>query len=128
MANEIINRAKAQRAARAAQCRLEVPEWGDGKKPLVVTWSPITVAQRRKLFADDDAGNSPHGGLVMVRALINHAHGADGKRLFDEMDEHELLHEVDADVVGKIGNAILYGVNVTPPATSQEAVEQAKNG
>lgn len=127
MANEILGRIKAHREKMTADCRLDVPEWGDGKKPLKVTWTPVTVAERRRMFEEDAEGNQPHGGLVMVRAIIRKACDEKGQRLFDEMAEHDLLHDAVADVVGKIGNAILYGVGVTPPKSAQDAVDQEKN-
>ncbi|TPK38701.1 hypothetical protein [Mesorhizobium sp. B2-5-3] len=88
---------------------IKVKEWGTPGKPLVITWSPWTVAERNKVYRRDDNGVTPDGGIIQVRALIAKACDEAGKRLFDEMDEHVLTHKVDSDVVGRIAAAILYG-------------------
>lgn len=103
--------------------RIEVPEWGDGKKPLVVTFAALTVGERRRIFKPDDKGRAPDGPTACVRAVILKACDEQGRRLFDEMDEHDLTHKVDSDVIGRIAGAILAGVDTI----DDELVEQEKN-
>lgn len=127
MANEILARAKAHYEKKAGDCRLEVEEWGDGKKPLVITWTPLTVHQRRRIYEDKADGRPADGSTIMVRAVLMKACDENGNRLFDDMAEKELTHDVDSDVVGKIGNAIIFGAGVKPAAVKDQ-VTAAKNG
>lgn len=105
--------------------RLEVPEWGANGKPLVVTWSALTVGERQRIYDTVD-GKSPGGGLVMVRTLIRKACDESGKLLFEAMAEHDLLHKVDGAVVGRIGNAILFHAGLDKPI--DQAVTDSGNG
>jgi hypothetical protein len=108
MAKALLEIASAHYAGQAPK-HILVPEWGQPGKPLKVTWSPWTVAERNKVYRRNDEGATPDGGVIQVRALIVKACDEAGKRLFDEMDEHVLTYKVDSEVVGRISAAILYG-------------------
>lgn len=105
--------------------RIEVPEWGEAGHPAVVTWTALTVAERRKIYRADGAGKAPDGATIMVRAVIEKACDAGGKKLFDAMAEHDLTYSVASDVVGRIANAILFSVADT---SAQDQIEAEKNG
>lgn len=95
---------------------VEVPEWGEEPgKPLIVTFTPLTVAEHRKLFP---AGKSPDAQLF-VDTLIQKAKDADGKPMFTFDDRHALMTEVDSGVIARVAGAIL--------ATAPSEGEAAKN-
>lgn len=104
--SSIIERAKAHYSALPTDA-IKVPEWGTGDAPLVVTWKKMTVRDEERIYATVDGRPAP-GGTVRMRAVMLKACGEDGKRLFDEMDEHALRFEVDGEVIGRIANAILF--------------------
>lgn len=120
MTNSIIANAK-KHFSEKPNGSIEVPEWGDGKTSLVIKWSPLTMAERRKIYADMENGSSPDGGTVFIRALILKSVGSDGKRLFSGMDEADISHGVDPDVVSRIGKAIL-GLGVRSQEADLDAV------
>lgn len=103
--------------------RLEVAEWGEAGHPLVITFTALTVDERRRIFKPDAHGRAPDGPTACVRAVILKACDEQGKRLFDAMDEHTLTHKVDSGVVGRIAGAIL--IDASP---DDEAMEAEKNG
>lgn len=104
--NAILERAKAHYEAQERR-RVEVPEWGEGGKPLVVTFSALTVAERRRIFRADRSGNAPDGHLAAVRAVIFKACDTAGKPLFSELDEKTLLHDVASGPLGRLAQEIL---------------------
>lgn len=122
----ILDRAKAHYTSQPAS-HIDVPEWGEGDTPLRVHFTPLTIGQRRRIFARDEHGQEPHSTLVCVRALIEKATDADGTKLFGEMDEHALTYKVDSLVVGRIASAILYGLPKSG-AEAEESIDDAKNG
>lgn len=121
----ILDRAKAHYDGLDSQ-KIRVPEWGSPKAPLIITFTPLTVAQRRKIYKADDKGKSPDGGTVCVRAVILKACDEAGRRLFDDMAEHDLTHSVDADVVGRIADAILFR-SASLGSSVEETIEAEKN-
>ena len=117
--NAILERAAAHYAAQE-KTRVEVPEWGIDGAPLVIFHTGLTVAERRKIFRADSSGRAPDGPTSCVRAVILKACDESGKRLFSEMDEHDLTHKVDSDVVGRIAASILVGVELDDGALDTE--------
>lgn len=127
----VLDRAKAHYESLPVRS-LDVPEWGEGEgKPLKVTWKPLTVRDREKIYAYAD-GQAPTGGLVSARAVIIKACDEQGKRLFDGMADHDLRHSVDGDVVARIASAILYGAGLQGKDGASVSVDDqtdaAKNG
>lgn len=119
-----IQKAKAHYKA-VPGSHIDIPEWGEDGKPLKVYFRLLTVAQRRKCWRDE-AGTAVDGSIAMVRAVMFHALDGQGKRLFDDLDEHSLTHEVDSDVVSRIGARIL-GFAGTQPKPAQDRIDEAKN-
>lgn len=123
--SKILDRAKAHFQG-LPRNEIVVPEWGEGDQPLTVTWSALTMAEIRKIGRPNDDGTSATSSTMLVRAVIEKACDASGKRLFDEMEETTLLHSVDGGVVSRIGTAIMYGGGRARSAADQ--VDDAKNG
>ncbi|SEH51392.1 hypothetical protein SAMN05216228_100217 [Rhizobium tibeticum] len=105
---------------------VDVPEWGAEGKPLRVFYGAMTVAQRRKVWRDEE-GKVVDGNTACVRAILFQAFDKDGKRLFDDMDEHALTHEVDSEVVSRVG-AVILGFVKGEPVKADKQVDDAKNG
>jgi len=124
--NPVLEAAAAHYAGQERKS-LQVPEWGPAGKPLIINWSPWTVAERNKVYRRNEDGATPDGGVIQVRALIVKACDETGKRLFDELDEHALTHKVDYEVVGRLASAILYGA-MPAGSTVSDVVETEKNG
>lgn len=123
--SSILDRAKEHYAS-LERHRVEVPEWGEKGKPLIVTFTALTVAERRKIFRPDKAGRPPDGPTACVRAVILKACDEKGERLFSDMDEHDLTFKVDSNVVGRLAGAIL--ADVPTEGDLDERVEAEKNG
>lgn len=124
----ILDRARAHYAA-IDRRRLEVPEWGEPGRPLVVTWSALTMADRRRIYRRGEDGSTPDAASTSVRTLIHKACDEAGKPLFDGMAEHALTYEVDAEIVGRIASAILYGIGMAAADTPlDDRVDDAKKG
>jgi len=126
--NAILERARAHYEARP-RFRIEVPEWGTPGAPAVITWTALTVHEQDKVYEPEN-GRTPRGGTIRVRAVLLKACDAAGARLFDDMAEHDLRFGVDGDVVGRIANAILYGIvdEAGRARSAEEQVDDAKNG
>lgn len=121
--NAVVARAKAHYQGLERK-RILVPEWGEGGKPLVVTATALTVADRRRIYRADGSGREPDPATIVMRAVLLKACDDKGVRLFDEMDEHALLHEIDSMVVARIAKEILG--DAAEPA--DETLDRAKNG
>lgn len=120
----LIDTAKAHRAAISART-IKVPEWGQGAKPLVVHAPVLSVAQKRRCWRNAK-GEMLDGSIACVRAVVFYAQDEKGNRLFDDMDEHAMTHDVDADIVARVGGFILGFVSGVPRQANDE-VEDAKN-
>lgn len=107
MTNPIVERAIAHYKDLGSQ-RLEVPEWGEAGKPLVVTWTPLTIRERRAIFRP---GKPQDDEQLAVDTLIQKARDEAGKPLFTLDDRDQLLHSADARVIARIAMAILRGPN-----------------
>lgn len=111
----ILDRAKAH-YNEIDRGRLEVPEWGENGKPLIVTWTPVTAKQHAKIYS---RGLDKVGADELVTVLIVKAEDENGEKLFQESARPTLTNEVDLKIVSRIANAIL------GPAKSVE--DAAKN-
>lgn len=120
----VISSAKAHYSGQQKRFH-DVPEWGQPGKPLKVYYGPLTVAQRRRIWRDEN-GATVDGNVAVVRAVLFNALDAGGKRLFDDMDEHALMYEVDSDVVSRIG-ALILGFAKGQPVSAEKQVDDAKN-
>lgn len=103
MGNPIIDRARAHYTAHGTQ-NIEVPEWGEKDKPLIVYWTPITLAERQKIMARMRENQTYD---AMSYAIILKALDAKGEPLFTLDDKHALMHSVDGAVVDRLVSAIM---------------------
>jgi hypothetical protein len=99
-----IERAKAHFKAQSVKT-IEVPEWGEADKPLLIYVTPLTLAEKRKLFngaKENDLG-------VLVDCIIMKAKDGSGANVFTLEHKRDLLNGVDPDIVARIANEILTG-------------------
>jgi hypothetical protein len=84
----------------------DVPEWSvdDGKTPLRVFWTPLTISDRSTLSTLAE-GKTAHEWYVEV--LVKHAVDAAGDLMFSKEDKPKLRTMVDSTVVMRIASAIL---------------------
>lgn len=120
--NAILERARAHYESLHGGS-MQVPEWGEPGNPLCITWKVPTLHARRAIFRPDKNGTPPDGVTVCVRAVISAACDEQGKRLFSEMDEADILHRVDPKVIQRIGLAIM-----EMDGEAEDMVQAAKNG
>lgn len=87
---------------------IEVPEWGSDEKPAVIYSSALTLQEKSKLYRmakDDDMA-------LLAHAVILKATDSEGNKLFTLEHKRDLLTQVDADVLAKVGAFILSGVAI----------------
>lgn len=121
----VLDRAKAHYAS-LDRGSIEIEEWGENGKPLVVTWVPLTVAERRRIYRSK-TGQDADGATAVVRTVMLKACDKDGNRLFSEMDERALSTEVDSSILMRIASAIL-DLQDGVEATVDDQVDAEKNG
>lgn len=102
MTDNVMDRVRAHFDAKETKI-IEVPEWGDEKSPLYIYSSPLTLAQKNRLYKmskEDDLG-------LMVEALIMKAKDSEGNCLFTRADKPDLMRSSDPDVLIRIATAIM---------------------
>ena len=102
----VIDRVKAQFEALGIK-KIEVAEWGEEGKPLIIYCSPFTLGEKRNLFKgakNDDLG-------VLIDAIVLKAKDADGNKIFKLDDKLTLLNSADANVIAKVSTEMLNGVS-----------------
>ena len=102
----VIDRVKAQFEALGIK-KIEVAEWGEEGKPLIIYCSPFTLGEKRNLFKgakNDDLG-------VLVDAIVLKAKDSEGNKLFKLDDKLTLLNNADANVIAKVATEMLSGVS-----------------
>jgi hypothetical protein len=83
--------------------KIEVAEWGEEGKPLVIYCKPFTLAEKRNLFKgakQDDLG-------VLVDAIVLKAKDEEGNKLFKLDDKKVLLNNADPDIIAKVATDML---------------------
>ena len=98
----IIDRVKAHFESKGVKT-IEVSEWGEEGKPLVIYAQPMTLAETRNLFKgakNDDLG-------VMVDVIVLKAKDADGNKIFKLDDKQVLLNNADPSVIARVSKDIL---------------------
>ena len=86
----IIDRVKAHFESQGVK-KIEVSEWGEEGKPLIIYAQPMTLAETRNLFKgakNDDLG-------VMVDVIVLKSKDADGNKIFKLDDKQVLLNNAD---------------------------------
>ena len=112
----IIDRAKSHFAGLGVQS-IEIEEWKDDDgKPTIIYWNPITLAEKKKLFANS---NSLNDIGILADIVILKAMDKDGNKIFKSEDKFDILHNVDSDVLAKISTAM---VQVTSAYESKKKV------
>jgi hypothetical protein len=102
----VIDRVKAQFEALGIK-KIEVAEWGEEGKPLIIYCSPFTLGEKRNLFKgakNDDLG-------VLVDAIVLKAKDSEGNKIFKLDDKLTLLNNADANVIAKVSTEMLNGVS-----------------
>ena len=100
--NNVMDKIKAHFDAKETKI-IEVPEWGDDSAPLYIYATPLTLAQKNKLYKmakDDDLG-------LMVEVLIMKAKDKSGEPLFGREDKPELMRSCDPDVLIRVASSIM---------------------
>jgi hypothetical protein len=98
----VIDRVKAQFESLGIK-KIEVAEWGEEGKPLIIYCSPITLGEKRNLFKNaknDDLG-------VLVDVIVLKSKNADGEKIFKLDDKQVLLNNADANVIARVSTEIL---------------------
>lgn len=98
----IIDRVKAHFDAKEIK-KIEVSEWGEEGKPLIIYAQPMTLAETRNLFKgakNDDLG-------VMVDVIVLKSKDADGNKIFKLDDKQVLLNNADPSVIARVSKDIL---------------------
>ena len=101
---QIIDRVKAQFEALGIK-KIEVAEWGEEGKPLIIYCSPFTLGEKRNLFKgakNDDLS-------VLVDAIVLKAKDSDGNKIFKLDDKLTLLNNADANVIARVATEMLSG-------------------
>jgi hypothetical protein len=102
----VIDRVKSQFESLGIK-KIEVAEWGEEGKPLIIYCSPFTLAEKRNLFRgakNDDLG-------VLVDAIVLKAKDGEGNKIFKLDDKQVLLNNADANVIAKVATEMLSGVS-----------------
>ncbi|BFD46371.1 MAG: hypothetical protein DMENIID0002_10170 [Rickettsia endosymbiont of Sergentomyia squamirostris] len=102
MTEKIIDRIKAHFDAKEIKV-IEVIEWGDDENPLYIHCSPLTLAQKNRLYKmakEDDLG-------LMLEALIMKAKDIEGNCLFSRADKPNLMRNCDPDVLIRVATSIM---------------------
>jgi len=98
----VIDRVKAQFESLGIK-KIEVAEWGEEGKPLIIYCSLITLGEKRNLFKNaknDDLG-------VLVDVIVLKSKNADGEKIFKLDDKQVLLNNADANVIARVSTEIL---------------------
>ena len=102
----VIDRVKAQFEALGIK-KIEVAEWGEEGKPLIIYCTPFTLGEKRGLFKN--AKNEDLG--VLVDAIVLKAKDSDGNKIFKLDDKLTLLNNADANVIARVSTEMLNGVS-----------------
>jgi hypothetical protein len=87
--------------------KIEVAEWGEEGKPLIIYSKPFTLAEKRNLFKgarNDDLA-------VLVDAIVLKAIDDQGNKIFKLDDKKTLLNNADPDIVATVATQMLNTVS-----------------
>lgn len=101
--DDILKRARAHyEAVRSDLQTVDVPEWGEDGKPLVIYYRPANLREMARIQAKVAEGLIEGAvEMLLVRALDQ-----DGNRLFRDVHKTELLNHCSAEVALRIVNAM----------------------
>ena len=77
---------------------VEVPEWGEEGKPLMIYYKPMTLEQQDAIFKHVNAGSLKS----LAQVLITRARHEDGSKMFRQAQMFILMKQVDPRVVERI--------------------------
>ena len=83
--------------------KIEVAEWGEEGKSLMIYSKPFTLAEKRNLFKgakNDDLG-------VLVDAIVLKARDGEGNKIFKLDDKKTLLNNADPEVIARVATQML---------------------
>ena len=82
---------------------IEIPEWSDENEVFKIYAKPLTLGEMSKLqkYAKND------DVALMAYCLIHKCLDADGNKMFDLSDKHDLMHNVDQTIVTRIATEIM---------------------
>ncbi len=98
----IIDRVKAQFESLGIK-KIEVAEWGEEGKPLIIYCSPFTLGEKRNLFK----GAKNDDLAVLVDAIVLKAKDSEGNKIFKLDDKLVLLNNADPSVIARVSKDIL---------------------
>ena len=105
--SQLLERVKAHAEPTKVR-RLEVPEWGEGEQPLLVTYTMVSLDDLAVVqAADGDEWYKRAARIVALKAM-----DSDGKRLFSMTDAVTLRESAAPHVVNRIAMAMLGGITV----------------
>ena len=87
--------------------KVEVAEWGEEGKPLIIYSTPMSMAEKRNLFK----GARTDDLAVLVDAIVLKAKDEEGNKLFKLDDKKVLMNNADPEVIARVAGDIL---NTTP--------------
>jgi len=102
----VIDRVKAHFEQQGVK-KIEVAEWGEEGKPLVIYCSPFTLGEKRNLFK----GAKNDDLAVLVDAIVLKAKDSEGNKIFKLDDKLTLLNNADANVIARVSTEMLNGVS-----------------
>jgi len=86
---------------------IEVAEWGEEGKPLVIYCKPFTMAEKRNLFK----GARTDDLSVLVDAIVLKAKDANGDKLFKIDDKKTLMNSADPEIIARVATEMLNSIS-----------------
>jgi len=81
---------------------INVPEWGEGDKPLQIFYRPMNLSEQDAIFKYVNEGSLKS----LAQTLIQRACDTDGNKLFKPVHMTELMKMADGDVISRICTAM----------------------
>jgi len=102
MSENVIDRVRAHFSDQEDRI-IEVPEWGEGGKPLYIRSRPMSLNDKNSILK----GTKNNQMAILVNAIILMARKDDGEKMFTLADKQFLMTEADSEVVARVANEIL---------------------
>jgi hypothetical protein len=111
--SSVIERAIAQFENRPTHT-VEVPEWGEGGKPLVVHFRTPNAATLSKVNREADGDPVKQACMLVAQAALDEK----SSRMFTNMNWKDLFDRADPGVTTRIANAIMEHARVDEEAVA----------
>lgn len=117
----ILERAQASWDSRP-QYEIEVAEWGEGNKPLIVYFRSPSLATLSKVIKESKGDLIEQAARLVLLCSLNDK----GERIFRPADITTMMHHVDPAVVSRIAGRIMAtaNVDVEEAEKNSEAIQQ----